>query len=171
MKKLLLLGIIVFALSACKTTEENYRASYEAAVQHNTDKESESIDRETYNKIIEQQKSSMAVVGTDSVKLVRNYAWQFYGEDLPLKKYNVVVGAMKQKFNAKAFCDRLRSSGCESYVITDRQNNYFVVAAGFNTLEQAVIYVKDINRKIPFKLPIDEPYIYDTTKIYVKPNN
>ena len=160
------LGFILIGIYSCRTTEENYHASYETAIEKM--KQKDEADRDIYNKIIEKEGPKETFVGNDTLPIASGYAWQFYGEDVPLKKYNVVVGAMKQQFNAKAFCDRLRGAGCESYVITDREKNYFVVAAGFNDVNKAAAYIKDISKHIPFKLPLSEPYIYDTARIYVK---
>ena len=169
LKRIAFVLISVVLLQACRTTEENYRSSYEIATEKMRADETGGLDRETYNKILEQQRPRATVVGTDSVPMVSGYAWQFYGEEYPLCKYNVVVGAMKQQFNAKAFCDRLRAEGCESYVMADRNKNYYIVAAGFNDLQKAADYLKTVASCISFKLPIDEPYIYDTARIYVKP--
>lgn len=169
MKQIIFITAAIVLLQGCRTTEENYRSSYEIATEKLRADETGGLDRDTYNKIIEQQRPKISVVGEDSVPLVNGYAWQFYGKEYPLCKYNVVVGAMKQQFNAKAFCDRLRQAGCESYVITDRDKNYFVVAAGFNDKQKAADYLNSIGARIPFKLPIDHPYIYDTARIYVKP--
>ncbi len=169
-RQIVLIAACTVLLQGCRTTEENYRSSYEIATEKLRADETGGLDRDTYNKIIEQQRPKISVVGEDSVPLVNGYAWQFYGKEYPLCKYNVVVGAMKQQFNAKAFCDRLRQAGCESYVITDRDKNYFVVAAGFNDKQKAADYLNSIGTHIPFKLPIDQPYIYDTTRIYVKPS-
>ena len=168
-RQIVLIAACTVLLQGCRTTEENYRSSYEIATEKLRADETGGLDRDTYNKIIEQQRQKISVVGEDSVPLVNGYAWQFYGKEYPLCKYNVVVGAMKQQFNAKAFCDRLRQVGCESYVITDRDKNYFVVAAGFNDKQKAADYLSSIGAHIPFKLPIDQPYIYDTARIYVKP--
>jgi hypothetical protein len=167
MKKLVLL-LFVVGLIGCKTTEENYHKSYQAAIAKAREKDSEGIAPTTYNKILEQQKPKKTVVSGDTVRESRGYAWQFYGNDIPLKKYNVVVGAMKQQFNAKSLCDRLRKAGCNSYVITDSKRNFFVVADGFNVIEKASEYIQNIDKHIPFKLPIPEPYIYNTSRIYVK---
>ena len=169
MKQIIFITAAIVLLQGCRTTEENYRSSYETATEKLRAEATDGIDSETYNKIIAQQRPKMAVIGEDSVPMVNGYAWQFYGKEYPLRKYNVVVGAMKQQFNAKAFCDRLRQAGCESYVITDRDKNYFVVAAGFNDKQKAADYLNSIGTRIPFKLPIDQPYIYDTARIYVKP--
>jgi septal ring-binding cell division protein DamX len=169
MKRLTWIFALLLILSACKTTEENYRKSYVAAIQSKQEKTDSTLtaeEKEIYNKVIEQQKPRLTNVGEDSIRTSRNYAWMFYGNDIPLKKYNVVVGAMRQQFNAKAFCDRLRKSNCKSYVITDRDMNYFVVAEGFDTMEEAAKYLKNINKHIPFKLPLKEPYIYDTTRLH-----
>ena len=121
MKKLLILFGIALLFCACKTTEENYRQSYESAVAKIKDKEREGVDSATYNRIVAMQAPKGTVVGNDTVKIVTGLAWQAYGEDIKLKKYNVVVGAMKQIFNAKEMCNRLRNAGCEAYVMTDRQ--------------------------------------------------
>lgn len=164
-----LIAVAALIFAGCRTTEENYQSSYETAIQKMKEKEADGVDRTTYNKIIDRQKPKESVVGGDTVAVAGGYAWQFYGDRYPLKKYNVVVGAMKQQFNAKAFCDRLQQAGCEAYVITDREKNYYVVAAGFNNEQMAADYLRDIEKHIPFKLPIDEPYIYDTSRIYVKP--
>ena len=169
MKRLTWIFALLLILSACKTTEENYRKSYVAAIQSKQEKTDSTLtaeEKEIYNKVIEQQKPRLTNVGEDSIRTSRNYAWMFYGNDIPLKKYNVVVGAMRQQFNAKAFCDRLRKSNCKSYVITDRDMNYFVVAEGFDTMEEAAEYLKNIDKHIPFKLPLKEPYIYDTARLH-----
>ncbi len=162
-------GVLLLAVAGCRTTEENYRNSYDLAVGGTAERDSLGVDKATYNKIIEQNTPKATAVGADSVPMVSGYAWQFYGQENPLCKYNVVVGAMKQQFNAKAFCDRLKGAGCKAYVITDREKNYYVVAAGFNSVENAAAYLRDIHRHISFKLPLSEPYIYDTARIYVKP--
>lgn len=171
MKRLTWIIALLLVLASCKTTEENYRKSYIAAIQGKQEKQEKTDstltkeEKEIYNKVIEQQKPKLTNVGNDTIRTSRNYAWQFYGNDIPMKKYNVVVGAMRQQFNAKAFCDRLRQNNCKAYVITDRDMNYFVVAEGFDTMEEAAEYLKNIDRHIPFKLPLKEPYIYDTTRL------
>ena len=125
MKQIIFITAAIVLLQGCRTTEENYRSSYETATKKLRAEATDGIDSETYNKIIAQQRPKTTVIGEDSVPMANGYAWQFYGKEYPLCKYNVVVGAMKQQFNAKAFCDRLRQAGCESYVITDRDKNYF----------------------------------------------
>lgn len=160
--------LLVIATTGCRTTEENYRSSYEAAIVKAKEKQAEGVDSITYNKILEQQRPKMRVVEGDSARMVTDYAWQSYGKEYPLKKYNVVVGAMRQKFNAEAFCDRLRTLGCQSYVITNYKHDYFVIAAGFNNLKMAADYIRDIHKHLSIKLPIDEPYIFDTNRIYIK---
>ncbi len=56
MKKLVLL-LFVVGLIGCKTTEENYQKSYQAAIAKAREKDSEGIDPTTYNKILEQSRS------------------------------------------------------------------------------------------------------------------
>lgn len=170
MKKIfLLIAVATVLLTECKTTEENYRKSYEATIAFAKEKDMEGMDSETYNKVIASQRpKAVTVKGTD-VPMTTGYAVMFNGDNKDLKKYNVVVGAMRQQFNAKAFCNRLKEeAGCNAYIMTDRDHNYFVVAAAFNNLEMAAEYLQNIGSHIKFKLPIDQPYIYDTKRIFIK---
>ena len=84
LKRIAFILISVVLLQACRTTEENYRSSYEIATEKMRADETGGLDRETYNKILEQQRPRATVVGTDSVPMVSGYAWQFYGEEYPL---------------------------------------------------------------------------------------
>ncbi len=170
MKKILtLIAIATVLLTGCKTTEENYRKSYEATIANAKEKDMDGLDSETYNKVIAAQRPKAVSVKGDNVPITTGYAVMFKGDNKDLKKYNVVVGAMRQQFNAKAFCNRLKEeAGCNAYIMTDRDHNYFVVAAAYNNLEMAAEYLKNIKSHIKFKLPIDEPYIYDTKRIFIK---
>ena len=170
MKKLLaLIAIATVLLTGCKTTEENYRKSYEATIANAKEKDMEGLDSETYNKVIASQRPKSVTVQGADVPMTTGYEVMFNGDNKDLKKYNVVVGAMRQQFNAKAFCNRLKEeAGCNAYIMTDKDHNYFIVAAAYNNLEKAAEYLNNISKHIKFKLPIDQPYIYDTKRIFIK---
>ena len=170
MKKILtLIAIATVLLTGCKTTEENYRKSYEATIANAMKKDMDGLDNETYNKVIAAQRPKTVSVKGNDVPMTRGYAVLYMGKGQVLKKYNVVVGAMRQSYNAQALRNRLKDeAGCNAYIITDRDHNYFVVAAAYNNLEMAADYLKNIKSHIKFKLPINEPYIYDTTRIFIE---
>lgn len=156
--------IILPATFGCKTTEENYRQSYEAAIRHKQEKEQSGLDRETYNRILEEQQPQLTAAGNDSVRTTKGYARQSYGADITFRKYNLVVGAMKQKFNAEAFCDRLRREGFPAYVIIDTKKNYYVVAEAYDSLQAAAAALRQLPDRLSFKPPVT-PYVFNTTRI------
>lgn len=162
------LAFVCLLSAGCKTTEENYRRSYEAAVEKQAAEraESDSVEATIYNKIMEKSKPQPVEVGGRQVLVLTDNAWQAYNrEKVAMRKYGVVVGAMKQLFNAKAFCTRLEGLGCDAYVLADRKTNYYVVAAGFDTLEGAAAYLAEIDTRLPIKLPINPPFVYNTTRL------
>ena len=160
--------VCLMLASACKTTEENYRQSYLAAVEGRTESAAptDSISSEIHNKIMEAMRPKQVKVGGMEVPVLETNAWAYDTRHKNvMKKYSVVVGAMRQLFNAKSFCTRLDKAGCPSYIIVDRQKNYYVVAAGFDMLTDAAGYLANIDNEIPFKLPIDKPFICSTTRL------
>ena len=92
--------------------------------------------------------------------------WQAFDDDVnKMKRYSVVVGAMRQMFNAKAFCTRLRQNGAKAYVIQNGAKDYFVVAEGFDTFAEAADYVNHIDKRLKIKIPLKEPFVYRTIRL------
>ena len=161
-------AVAALMMGACKPSEDNYRKSYEAAVvkQRGQQAANDSVEATIHNRIMEKTKPHPVTVAGKEILVMEDNVWQAFNADSrKMKKYSVVVGAMRQQFNAKAFCSRLEGLGCPAYVIVDRQKNYFVTAAGFDSLEEAAGYIADIDRQLPVKLPIEEPFVYITTRL------
>ena len=142
-------------LAGCKTTESNYRESYEAAVRSRNAAEAD------LDSVVEPQ----TVDGCSALYLEGN-VWQAFDDDVnKMKRYSVVVGAMRQMFNAKAFCTRLRQNGAKAYVIQNGAKDYFVVAEGFDTFAEAADYVNHIDKRLKIKIPLKEPFVYRTIRL------
>lgn len=155
-------------LAGCKTTESNYRQSYEAAVQkRNADEaDAESVASTIHNKIMETSSPYMHTENGKSALYLEGNVWQTLDtERNPMKRYSVVVGAMRQQFNAKSFCTRLEDNGCHSYVIQNGAKDYFVVAKGFDTFEEAADYVNNIDSHLKIKIPLKEPFIMRSIRL------
>lgn len=150
-------GILLcfFCFVSCKTTEKNYKNAYDIAVQKNK----EGIDDDTYNKIKNESKAPVTVIGNDSVRLKTEFIKITDGNPDELKKYSIVVGQFKQVFNARSFRDRLKSNKYPAYVVENREATYYVIAHGFDTETEAAGYLKNIHQNIPFRLPVEEPWI------------
>lgn len=160
--------VVALALAGCKTTEENYRASYEAAVGRRNAEvaAADSVEATIHNRIMEAEKPRKVDAGGKQVAFLEGNAWQLRELDTnKMMRYSVVVGAMRQLFNAKAFCSRLLDLGCKSYVLVDAKKNYFVVAEGFDTFDDAAAYLLGIGDRLSIKLPLEEPFVYRTTRL------
>lgn len=150
-------GILFFSFCfvSCKTTEKNYKDAYDIAVQKNKD----GMDDDTYNKIKNESKAPVTVVGNDSVRMRTEFIKIADGAPDELKKYSIVVGEFRQIFNARSFRDRLKEKKYPAYVVENRDALYYVIVHGFDNETEAAAYLKNINKNIPFRLPVEEPWI------------
>ena len=159
MKHLYFILVILTALTfvSCKTTEKNYRTAYEVAKANDRNK----LDSETEKKIEAEKFGQETKIAGDSINIKTEYVQRVEidpGEDVEIPEYNVAVGYFKQVFNARMFKKRLISKSVGAYILLDTQKQYYVIAKGFNAPEEAAGYIKNIDKNIPFKLPL-EPFI------------
>lgn len=141
MKKTLLpLILAALALGACKTTEDNYKAAYEAAVAQQRDVAD--LDSTIYGRVRNQARMSVLKAGADSLPLRTEYVG--YTDDggatrENLKRYNVVAGQFKQVFNARQMRERLQAAGYpDAMIVHTREPLYYVITATVATPEEAL---------------------------------
>ncbi|WP_303023672.1 SPOR domain-containing protein [Duncaniella muris] len=128
---------VVAALTAtlltvsCKTSESNYRQAYETAVAKN--REASGVDSTIYARIRNSAQTSDLIAGSDTLPMRTEYVG--YTENggasrEMLKRYNVVVGQFKQKFNAREMRARLQANGYpDAFIIHTREPLYYVCTA------------------------------------------
>lgn len=141
MKKLpLLLVAATLGLGACKTTEANYKAAYEAAV--GARRESAALDSTIYGVYRKQASTARLAVGADSLPLRTEYIGYTDGGGASretIRRYNIVVGQFKQVFNARQMRERLQAAGYPGAVIVHtREPLYYVVSATVDTPAEAL---------------------------------
>ena len=77
-------------------------------------------------------------------------------------EYNVVVASFSQRINAKSYCERL-SEECglkDSYILRGGPDNeFYVIAQGFDNREAAAAFISDINNKVCLKILEPIPWI------------
>lgn len=151
---------VVAILTGCKTNESNYRAAYEAAVNHH--EENSGVDSTIYARIRNQAHMSDLVVDGDSLPLRTEYIGYTDGGGASretIKRYNVVVGQFKQVFNAKAMRDRLVEHGYEAVIVNTREPLYYVVAATCADPQEAASVMKRVkgDKSLVLKSPL--PFI------------
>lgn len=168
MKKHTAILLILAALllpCGCKTTEANYRAAYEKAMEARAERDS--LENTIYGR--ERRMQQPRVVNTPSgdvqvtaqlVKVTKD------GGGIPqnLHCYNVVVGQFKQLFNAKSMRERLVDMGySKAFVVETGEPYYYVVLTSYGDAADAqrsldAFRAADV---LPMKEPC--PFILDAT--------
>ena len=142
MKKIFLFVAVVaaMALGACKTTEANYKAAYEAAkIQQ---RQSADIDSTIYVKVRRQGTMMQLSVGQDTLPIRTEAIGYTDGGGASretVRKYNIVVGQFKQVFNARQMRERLMAGGYpDAFIVHTREPLYYVVTQTVDTPEEAL---------------------------------
>ena len=142
MKKIFLFVAVVaaMALGACKTTEANYKAAYEAAkIQQ---RQSADIDSTIYGKVRRQGTMMQLSVGQDTLHIRTEAIGYTDGGGASretVRKYNIVVGQFKQVFNARQMRERLMAGGYpDAFIVHTREPLYYVVTQTVDTPEEAL---------------------------------
>ena len=154
MKKLLLLLIPMLALSACKTTEANYKGAYDVAVAKQRERQNSPDDG-----LDDKMKESLARANSPRMtKYVSNgdtlevYTMFLVPVDTvgAAPQFSVAMNSFSQVFNARAMCKRLRENGFPgAYVCKNAKSDYYVMSAGSDDVAD----VKAMLRKATDKGP------------------
>lgn len=155
---LALMAAILLSLTACHTTEENYRASYNKAVE----KTKEGIGSDTYEKIVAEQNRKTTVVNGDSVRIVARFAKGIDIDQSKTKRFNVVLRDFKQVVNARSMCKRLVAEGHNSYVLYYAKDQlYYVIIEAFDTREEAAAFLHDAPSRVKMSVALDKLWILE----------
>lgn len=154
--KLILAAALPLMAISCKTTEQNYRNAYLTAKETQRQKADSEID----DRIEAERNGQQTKVGDVTVPVKARYfaEVEHTDESGTPARFSVVVGQFKQIFNARMFRNRLIENNCKAYILRDAPGEFYVVAQGFNTLEEATEYIANIKKNLPVKVPI-EPFV------------
>ena len=152
---MLLTGV---SMTACHSSEKNYREAYEKAME----RRKTGIGAETYAKIEAERQRFTHVINGDSVRLLYVNANVAIDTTAVAKPYNVVVASFTQRINAKSYRERLiEECGLnDSYILyggNDKQ--YYVIAQGFDTSGEAAAMIHDLDQYLCIKLLEPIPWI------------
>ena len=161
MKPLYYIALVLAAvlLAACHTTEANYKESYDKAV----NKSRTGANASEYEARQMERVRLTAEVDGDSVRLLRDYFNVVDDSASVVKRYSVVVGEFKQKFNAMSMRERLRQDGQPSYVVYTGASDktYLVVAHGYDDLSIAAAYIRILKKETSVKPTVPLPWILE----------
>lgn len=159
MKKLIyIIAATILSLTACKTSEANYKAAYDKVME----RDRAGIDSTVYAKIRQEARPHKVVLDGDTLAMRSEYVRLTPGmEQNPelFRQYNVVTGQYKQLFTAKNLRKRLVEAGFEnSIIIQTREPLYYVVAVSAATPAEAKSGLEQV-RKSGFPLRDPFPWI------------
>lgn len=157
MKCLLYCITLALLLTACYTTEENYKAAYDKAKERTR----ENMGGTIYDMSQAERVRATEIINGDSVRLLRSYFNVVDDKYENTKKFGVVVAEFDQLLNARSYRDRLKQNeGFQSYVVyTNREKKYCVVAQAYDEKEPAALFIRNIKQHMKMKVLVPRPYI------------
>lgn len=157
MKRLLYCITLALLLTACYTTEENYKAAYDKAKERTR----ENMGGTIYDMSQAERVRATEIINGDSVRLLRSYFNVVDDKYENTKKFGVVVAEFDQILNARSYRDRLKQNeGFQSYVVyTNREKKYCVVAQAYDDKEPAALFIRNIKQHMKMKVLVPRPYI------------
>ena len=157
MKRLLYCITLALLLTACYTTEENYKAAYDKAKERTR----ENMGGTIYDMSQAERVRATEIINGDSVRLLRSYFNVVDDKYENTKKFGVVVAEFDQLLNARSNRDRLKQNeGFQSYVVyTNREKKYCVVAQAYDEKEPAALFIRNIKQHMKMKVLVPRPYI------------
>lgn len=167
---LLLTLMATLALSSCKTNERNMMDAYEKAIAGKAELEAEEAkDASIYGNVRREMKHDALIVNGDtldvSVQWVR-LTKDGGGINEYLKRYCVVVGQFKQRFNAKSMRERLTENGYPGcFVVETREPYFFVIAASYDELDPAIEMLHKVEKDPVFRFKSPVPFILRPAQI------
>lgn len=157
MKRLLYCITLALLLTACYTTEENYKAAYDKAKERTR----ENMGGTIYDMSQAERVRATEIINGDSVRLLRSYFNVVDDKYENTKKFGVVVAEFDQLINARSYRDRLKQNeGFQSYVVyTNHEKKYCVVAQAYDEKEPAALFIRNIKQRMKMKVLVPRPYI------------
>lgn len=149
-------------LTACKTTEANYRNAYDTVVAHQREK---SGDPDT------PELQSTGTAATRQVEIAQGITvpvttvWLSVTKEAdvtPVKdvrKYNVTVARFRQAFNARQMLGRLHNSGYPSALILKTNDAYYVATSTTASPDSAAAAMRAAEADTTMRLRPPFPYI------------
>lgn len=138
---------VLFALAVsvagCKPTERNYKAAYDAALQK---RQSEAADPDLNlpsGGLQSMGGPRLQDVGGRQVYLSAEPLKFVDGLEHDMRRYNVAVAAYKMQTNCAAQVSDLFTRGYKAFAARNGDDKYYVIAASFDTLDEAAAFVEE----------------------------
>ena len=137
-------------LPACKPTEKNYRAAYEAAKSKREAAEAEQMIPATG--LLSDDGPELRVVEGDTLYVSRDRLRFGAGETLE-GAFTVGVGIYRMDTNAKAQAEKLKEKGYDARALRTTGDRWYCTVGAFATVDEARAFIKEFrgsNRGYPY---------------------
>lgn len=138
---------LIFILPACKPTEKNYKAAYDAAIAK--------LQKENSDPLLNAQGAIrdgaplIRLVDGDTVWIRREHLLAEAPDTLPIEPFNVAVAAYKMAANAASQVEVLRQEGYKALCLRTPANSFYVIAGSLTTLREAATFIKEYKKRHP----------------------
>lgn len=144
-------GVLLLVASACKPTEKNYRAAYDAALAKRTKAAAELAE---YPGLTDETTPRLTAVGADSVYTVHLRLKPVDAGDLNIGQYKVAVASYRMTANCASHVGDLAAKGYTAFMAEGPGGTCYAVAGSFDTLAEAAAFAVDFRRSNP-----SNPYV------------
>lgn len=145
---ILLAAAALMLLPACKPTEKNYKAAYDAAIQK---RQKDATDPDIYipgGKLIDDNAPQTQTIGGKEY-FVRYEPLKLIDGEGPLQRYNVAVAAYKMNANALSHRERLSQDYSGAIVAQNDKEMLIVCIGSYATPEEAAQSVTRFTERHP----------------------
>lgn len=160
---LLILASVV--VSSCKTTEANYRAAYEKTIAARDSVDE--LDDTIYGKARKRGGTKTVETSAGNIEVSTRFVKvtdQGGGTSENLRRYNVVAGQFKQKFNAVSLRTRLSEGGYPgAFVVETSEPYYYIIVGSYPTVEEAAKALEALKAAGEKSIRPPCPFILDAT--------
>ncbi|MDE5632673.1 MAG: SPOR domain-containing protein [Muribaculaceae bacterium] len=163
MKKMtVVLCVAALLATACKTSEANYRAAYEKTMEAR--RAEQSVDSTVYGGVRRQDNTRSVEVeqGVSTDVRVQHVRVTEGGGGINenLRRYGVVVGQFKQRFNAISLRNRLVDAGYPAaFVVETAEPYYYILLGSYSELPEAYAAMKSFEAKPAIAMKEPLPFI------------
>ena len=137
---------LLVAVAACKPTEANYRAAYEASL---AKREAQDAEMREFGIVLREGDPQWRAVGSDSILYRREPLAALEKDTARMHPYNVVIASYSMPTNARAHAERLAGEGFKSRVLQNGDSRYYTVVAEFDSLPGVPAFVREYVSKHP----------------------
>ena len=134
-------------LGGCKTTERNYKQAYDIAIKK---KQKEAADPEIQAEgFVRDGAPKKVAAGNEQIYVLVKRMEALKPVVTPLKDWNVAVAAYKMAGNAQGQSEGLRDEGYKEARVVLSSDIYYVIAAGFDSKDEAASFIRDYKKRHP----------------------